>query len=174
MALLRLDGSMQTRSFPFGFLTTITLETQSVGSITFLIYPYFSISINFYFKSFIKVKGTFLGALTTGVTESSIFITYSSPRLPLPRNKSLYSSKTSTNYCYLFSTVQISFSSIFINPNCSLSKQPIIFYTFSFTMRNCTLYTFPFRVHLNNIFPITSIPVPLYATNLEPLSCFLI
>jgi len=84
MALLRLDGSMHNRMSPFGFVTTTILDTQSVGSLTFVNIFLSSKSSSFIFTFGYKENATFLGACTTGTTFSSIFISYSSPIYPSP------------------------------------------------------------------------------------------
>ena len=75
MALFRLVGSKHIRNFfEFSFLTTTRLDTQSVGSSTFTMYPSDSSSFNFSFNSYWRENGTRRGALMMGVTVSSTSI----------------------------------------------------------------------------------------------------
>ena len=75
MALFRSFGSEHILTLPF--LTTVTIElTQSVGSVTLVIWPSRSISANLLIIFDLSGCGCLLGPCTTGVTVGSIFSEY--------------------------------------------------------------------------------------------------
>ena len=74
MALFKDLGSRHTRSFPFGFLTTTSPLTQSVGFLTGSMISKSTIRFNSFSNFVFKARGIFLTGVTTEVTLSLISI----------------------------------------------------------------------------------------------------
>ena len=94
MAAFKSLGSRQSLSFPFSFSTTTNEFTQSVGVVTSLMTPVFSILSNSSFSLCLIACGTRRGEWTTGVAFSFRCMVISPSKSPRPEKRCLYSSMT--------------------------------------------------------------------------------
>ena len=90
IALFKSLGSRHILSLPFGFRRYTRLLTHAVGSFTFAIIPFETISSNSSLMSSFRAIMTRLGGWMTGLTVGSMMIWYLPSNFPIPLKQSGY------------------------------------------------------------------------------------
>ena len=102
MILFRSLGSKHNHTLLFGFSTTTSEFTHSVGSETFSMTLIRSSRLSSFFTLFFIANGIFLGGCTTGLASFSSWIVYSVDKHPKPSKTSLKLSRISSLVADLF------------------------------------------------------------------------
>ena len=118
MALFRSDGSIHTRTDPFGFLTAIQFDIHAVGVSTFAMTPCFSSSPIFFSKSSLSAYATLRGRFCTGGISLSITMSYTPGRHPIQLNTSSYSLMRASTFFSACSSTKCTSSATAINCSC--------------------------------------------------------